>query len=172
MANFVEHYMKYMVLRDTREKKKKGWLWQVSKSCAGTTEETLKTGDYTIRGLENVLVIERKGSVSEWAKNICEARFEREMERLVLFKYPFILLEFNMGDMLNYPVGSGIPKWRWPSLAFTGSFVLKKTIGLQINYPTVPIILTGGRGQEVASSIFKRVIENETKTGNITERPE
>lgn len=172
MANYAEHYMKYMVLRDTREKKKKGWMWKASQSCAGTTEETLKTGDYTIRGLENVFVLERKGSVSEWAKNVCEARFEREMERLVLFKYPFILLEFTMSDMLNYPVGSGIPKWRWPSLKFTGAFVLKKTLELQINYPKVPIILVGSRGQEVASSIFKRVIEYETKSGSVTERPE
>ena len=147
----------YTVLRDTREKEGQGWSWRKSQSCAGTISRKLDTGDYTLEGMENYLSIERKGSVSEWAKNVTEARFERELERLDAIQHPWILLEFNMTDLLNYPVGSGIPRAKWRYLKFRGPFVLKKTTEMMINH-RVQIVLCGASGKEVASNIFKRTI--------------
>ena len=159
--------MKYVVVRDTREKVDQGWSWNKSKYCAGTVTRKLDTGDYTLDGMEGYLAIERKGSISEWAKNVTEARFERELERLDAIQHPWILLEFNMTDVLNYPVGSGIPKSKWRYLKFRGPFILKKMTEM-IRDHRVHIVLCGSSGKEVASNIFKRVIEyadaNSTKS--------
>lgn len=149
----------YVVVRDTREKDNKGWTWKKSKYCAGTVTRKLDTGDYTLEGMEGYLSIERKGSISEWAKNVTEARFEDELQRLDGIKHPWILLEFNMTDVLNYPVGSGIPKSKWRYLKFRGSFILKKMTEMMCDH-RVHIILCGANGKEVASNIFKRVIEH------------
>ena len=154
---------KYVVVRDTREKENQGWTWNKSKYCAGTVTRKLDTGDYTLeldgKCMSNYVTIERKGSISEWAKNVTEARFERELERLDGIQYPWILLEFNMTDVLNYPVGSGIPKSKWRFLKFRGPFILKKMTEMMCNH-RVRIILRGANGKEVASNIFKRVIEH------------
>jgi hypothetical protein len=150
--------MKYTVLRDTREKDKQGWIWEPSKLCNGTVAQGLSTGDYTIEGFENIFVIERKGSISEWAGNVVQARFTKELERLSALPYAWILLEFNMSDVIKYPAGSGIPKSMWRRLKFTGPFILKKMTEMVIKYK-VPIWLCGDQGKEVASNIFKRMIE-------------
>jgi len=149
----------YAVLRDTREKEDQGWRWKKSKYCAGTIVRKLDTGDYTLEGMENYLAIERKGSISEWAKNVTEARFERELERLDSIQHPWILLEFNMTDVLNYPVGSGIPRSKWRWLKFRGPFILKRMTEMMCKH-RVRIVLCGANGKEVAANIFKRTIEH------------
>jgi ERCC4-type nuclease len=154
----------YVVLRDTREKVDQGWTWRKSKYCAGTVSRKLDTGDYSIEVdgacLSDYVVVERKGSISEWAKNVTEARFERELVRMDGIQYPWILLEFNMTDVLNYPVGSGIPRAKWRYLKFRGPFILKKMTEMMRDHPRVNIILCGANGKEVASNIFKRMAEH------------
>jgi hypothetical protein len=153
----------YVVVRDTREKTDQGWTWNKSKYCAGTVTRKLDTGDYTVEidgvCMSEYLTVERKGSISEWAKNVTEARFERELERLDGIQHPWILLEFNMTDVLNYPVGSGIPKAKWRYLKFRGPFILKKMTEMMRDH-RVNLFLCGANGKEVASNIFKRVIEH------------
>ena len=148
----------YTVIRDTREKEGQGWIWSKTKNCAGTVRKKLDTGDYSIQGMEHYLAIERKGSISEWAKNITEGRFEEELDRLDSIQHAWILLEFNMSDLFNYPVGSGIPRARWRYLKFRGPFLVKRTIEMMTNHK-VHIVLCGNNGKEIASSIFKRTIE-------------
>jgi|TARA_R100000900_G_scaffold137044_1_gene115302 ERCC4-type nuclease len=151
---------KYTVIRDTREHNDKGWLFDTSARCDGTSTSKLDTGDYSIEGLEDIFCIERKGSVSEFARNVTENRFERELERLESFKYPFIILEFEMSDIIDYPKNSGIPYRQRNQLRFKGPFILKRLLEFQMKYKT-KILLCGRRGKEVASSIFKRVLEIE-----------
>ena len=152
----------YVVVRDTREKDGQGWTWKKSKYCAGMAKRKLDTGDYTLEVdgvcVSEYLTIERKGSISEWAKNVTEARFERELIRLDGIQHPWILLEFNMTDVLNYPVGSGIPKSRWRYLKFHGPFILKKMTEMMRDH-RVNIVLCGANGKEVAFNIFKRTVE-------------
>lgn len=151
--------MKYTVVRDTREKEGEGWIWRPSQYCEGTIKGTLHTGDYTLLDYQKMLTIERKGSISEWAMNVTQARVERELERMAEIRFPFILLEFTMADVMNYPIGSDIPKRLWSKLKCRGSYILKRTIEFQMKYDNVRIIFCGGSGKEVASSIFKRTIE-------------
>ena len=154
--------MKYTVIRDTREHRDKGWTFVGSTRCEGTEITKLDTGDYSIKGMEELFCIERKGSVTEFARNVTENRFEKELQRLESFKYPFIILEFSMSDILDYPKNSGIPYKKRAQLKFRGSFILKRLIEFQMQYKT-KILVCGDRGREVASSIFKRVVEIESR---------
>ena len=70
----------YTVIKDTREKE--GYFFKKYDKCSGMVVETMKTGDYTIKGLEDVLCIERKASVEEIANNLGKKKsaFLSEME--------------------------------------------------------------------------------------------
>lgn len=168
--------MPYTIIRDTREKDLKGWQWRKSLYCDGTVDGTMKTGDYTLEGYEGVLTIERKGRISEFAKNINEVRFGKELERMAQFKHAYVILEFTMRDLLNYPIGSGIPRNKWRYLKFKGSFILKKLTAMMVEFPTIHFILAGDAGKETASSIFKRIVESEraidSTGGQAKESPE
>jgi ERCC4-type nuclease len=91
----------YTVLKDTREQQ--GWTFEQGKFCNGTIPRALKTGDYTLLGYENVLCVERKKNVAEFAGNIVEKRFERELERMESFLYSFIICEFTLADIMAWP---------------------------------------------------------------------
>jgi hypothetical protein len=121
---------------------------------------TLKTGDYSLKGLEDIFVIERKASSAEIAQNIMEDRFEKEFKRLVNYKYKFVLCEFELRDIVNYPIGSGIPERIWASIKVSGKFILKRITELQLEYG-VPFIFAGDFAVEQAIAIFKKVHKNE-----------
>jgi len=141
------------VIIDTREKKP----WDFPNSVTAK----LDTGDYTIEGYEDVVVIERKGRLSEFANNITDERFERELERLSKYKYPFVVLEFDMHDIMMYPRGALPPnKWRYSRVS--PHFILKRMLELQMQF-NVPFILAGQYGDEIATSIFRRVIDASDK---------
>src|SRR5688572_26018625 len=112
--------MKYLVLRDTREQD--GWEFSPTDNCLGTEETKLPTGDYTIKGYEKLLTIERKGSIAEFAKNIVQGRFDAELVRMESFAFPFMVLEFSMKDIERFPVGSGIPEEVWKKMRVSRFF--------------------------------------------------
>ncbi len=148
--------MKYIVYKDTREQE--GWEFTPSTNCEGMEIHTLRTGDYTIKGFEDVLTIERKASTGEFAKNIVDGRFERELIRMEKYKWPFMVLEFELNDIVNFPANSGIPKSKWDKLRIGNWFMLKRLTEYQIKYKT-KILLAGKQGKVLAASIFKRVLE-------------
>lgn len=148
--------MSYLVLKDSREQK--GWNFVVNDNCLGTEISTLPTGDYTIKGYESILCIERKGSTAEIAKNLLEKRFHAELERMESFAHPFVVCEFTLDDILNFPRGSGIPPKEWSKLRVSPFFLLKKIVEMQFQYKS-KIIFAGSNGQNIVSSIFKRMLE-------------
>ncbi len=148
--------MKYKVIRDNREQTNNGWWFSESQNCDGTVKGTLKTGDYSLVGLESVLTIERKRSTGEFAQNICEKRFWRELDRLEGFAHPFLILEFDYTDLKRYPEGSGIPCNRWGHLKTNHNFLIKKFMDIELNYKT-KVIFAPFNSQERASLIFKYV---------------
>ncbi len=95
---------KYTAIKDTREQD--GWFFSPYDRCAGMEVATMKTGDYTIKGYEDLVCIERKGSVTEIATNLGKKKkaFQAEMERMKDFDFRFILLEFSASDVLDYPL--------------------------------------------------------------------
>ena len=150
---------KFTIIRDTREKDANGWRWNKSTKCDGTIDGKLDTGDYTLLGMENFVIIDRKGRVTEWAKNVFEKRFERELIRLKNdFTYSYILLEFTPADILRYPYYSGIPKDKISYVKVDGRLLMKKTMEILIN-SEIPILFCGNKGKEVALSLLKRANE-------------
>lgn len=162
-------YEPYTVIRDTREKANHGWFFTPSGYCAGTTEATLETGDYSIHKYQSHLCIERKGSVVEFAQNLIQPRFEKELERMRDYPWRFVLLEFSMEELMVFPEGTHIPKERRGMLRLTGSFLLKRTLEMQQQYQT-PFMFCGTKGREVCSSIFKRFMEDRVKYGKASNK--
>lgn len=153
---------RYTVLRDTAEQKNHGWLFPASTVCVGTQPFNMPTGDYTLAGYENIFTIERKGSVSEFAQNITVKDkwrcFKEELERMEGFANPFIVLEFTVEQLLGYPEGCGLPRAVVKEIRTGGAFLLKRVLEIELRYK-VKIIFAGTKGPEVASSLFKRIVE-------------
>jgi hypothetical protein len=149
----------YRVVRDTREKKDHGWYFDATPTCEGTVRTKLDEGDYAIEGHENLMVIERKGSVSEWASNVMQKRFENELQRLLGIQKVWIVLEFTMDDLIKYPYGPTVHPSVRKKTRVTGTFLLKRTIEIERDYHNIKIVFAGTNGKQVAGSIFKRMFE-------------
>jgi ERCC4-type nuclease len=146
----------FNVIVDTREQ-----IPLAIASCAEVAEvinRKLDTGDYTVEGLEQKLVIERKRNVAELAINITEDRFWREMERMGSYEHRFLLLEFGIDDIRSYPEGSTIPKAKQKFIKVKGPFIMKKLSEIQIDYG-VDVVFCGDTDNALwmATNIMKRV---------------
>lgn len=150
----------YEVIRDTREKENQGWIFPAKSPCKGTVIQKLATADYTLKGFENALAIERKATTSEIATNLTQDRFDRELERLQEFKYAFIVCEFMLEDVIKFPLNSGVPEKLQSRIRVTPQFILKRLNEIQIKYG-IHLIFAGRYGREFCSSLFKRIIEND-----------
>ena len=114
---------RFHVIKDTREKEGHGWWFDENAYCSGTTKAKVDIGDYAIEGLEHVLCIERKESVSEFAGNCVEKRFQRELDKMATFPHAFLLFEFSWLDLERYPAGSSVPQSKWSSLKIKGKYM-------------------------------------------------
>jgi len=94
---------KFIVVKDTREKSGHGWSFDEDSLCAGTRIGTLKTGDYSIEGLEDTFCIERKETPAEFASNCVQQRWDNCVDRLAQMEHPYIIFEFFKEDIENWP---------------------------------------------------------------------
>ena len=92
---------RFQIIKDTREKKGHGWWYDENAYCSGTTVAKVDIGDYAIEGMEHVLCIERKESVSEFAGNCSEKRFHAELKKMATFPFAFLIFEFSWSDIEN-----------------------------------------------------------------------
>lgn len=147
---------KYEVVKDTREQQ--GWNFIPSLNCAGMVVSTLKTGDYSLKGLEEIFIIERKGSCGEFATNVFQKRFFRELDRMEDFAHAYLILEFDFDTLKRFPEGSGIPRSRWKYLKVSANLLLRKYAEIELKYKT-KVIFAPFNGKERASLLFKYVSE-------------
>lgn len=150
----------YKVIKDTREQD--GWFFSEYDKCSGMEVKTLHTGDYTIEGFEDVVCIERKACVSEIAGNLGKKKsaFNAEIERMKDYAFSFIICEFSMEDLLNYPNGSRVPYKLRSHVKVTGKYLLKCLLEFQIWYNTKVIFCDNKKNAFlVCNSIFKRLNE-------------
>lgn len=152
----------FTIIIDTREQ----MPWEFGHHT--TSREKLDTGDYSIKGLEHLLAIERKRSVSEIANNITENRFVDVVNRLGKTPHSFMLFEFDVMDIYNYPVGSDVPKKLWDKLKISGNYIMKVLTEIQLNN-NIHIIYCGcaSTAERVAVGIMKRIYEKYGKSINI-----
>ena len=150
----------FTIIIDTREQQP--WSFE----HYSVANHKLDTGDYSILGLEHLIGIERKKSVSEFANNITESRFKDVVIRMSQLKYSFLLLEFDLEDILIYPVGSTVPRRMWDKIKISPAFILKHILELQINH-NIKVVFCGdsSNAQKMAEHILKKVnyIERFTK---------
>jgi ERCC4-type nuclease len=118
----------FTIIVDTREQH----AWEFGHHT--TARRKLDTGDYSIEGLENLLCIERKQSVSEIANNITEKRFMNVLERMSEIPHRFMLFEFDLEDVYSFPMGSDIPKSKWNKLRVSSNYIMKFLSLININY--------------------------------------
>jgi ERCC4-type nuclease len=125
-----------------------------------TSRKKLNAGDYSIEGLEHILSIERKKSVSEIANNITEKRFVRALDKIAKIPHKFILMEFDVDDIYNFPVGTDIPKRLWDKLKVSNKYIIKYLTEIQINYD-IHVIYCGDsdNAERLAISIMRRIYE-------------
>lgn len=149
----------YTIIVDTREQQP----WEFSHYT--TASKKLDTGDYSIEGLENIIAIERKKNVTEIANNIVEPRFKDVLERLKNIKYPFILLEFNLKDILIYPIGSNVPKHMWDKLKISSNFLLKNITDWELEY-NIKVFFCGSptNAERLATYLFNKIYFKEIKS--------
>lgn len=142
----------FTIIVDTREQQP----WDFTHYA--TAHRKLDTGDYSIEGLENIVCIERKKSASEFANNIVESRFANVVSRLSNIKYSFLLLEFDLEDLLVYPIGSTVPKKLWNKIKITPAFLIKNILELQINHNII-VYFCGdpSNAQKMAEYILKKI---------------
>lgn len=147
----------FTVIQDTREKAP---LRFQSKAIRDVSVQVLKTGDYTIEGLEETLCIERKMGVAELAKNATEKRFKDVVERMKTYRFRYILIECSLDEVMNFPVGSSIPRARWKTLKIKGPYIMKFLSELYVNHG-IPVIFCDNAKHcaYMASNIMKRVKE-------------
>ena len=149
--------MGFNVIIDTREKTP----WDMTNACSSIdniTVQKIETGDYAIEGMEDVLCLERKKSVAEIANNITKDRFWNEMERMKAFPHAFLVLEFSVDDVLQFPVGSNVPKYMWSKMRVKGEYIMIRLSTIQVDYG-IDVIFCGDTDNaiKISTNIMQRV---------------
>lgn len=153
----------HTVIIDTREKHPVHFEIDMPKSgrlqIASTISGKLDTGDYTLKGYEDLLRIERKAGFGELFNNLINKderdRFLREMERLSKFRYKYLLIEsFVNNDILSL----GIPQMKFTGPS--GGKVLRDIFMIEHEYGVCPMFV-GNAFEKVARYIFELVIKND-----------
>ncbi len=159
--------MGFTVLIDTREKQPWDFL---SSDVLGREFVKLDAGDYTIDGLEDVLAIERKRHVAELATNVTEKRFHKWLERMALRRFKYILIECDLQNVVDYPVGSTVPRKLWSKLRITGSYLMKCISQIQVKYGIHVVFCSNANtAAHLATNIMKRVVEKLDDENNNTQ---
>lgn len=148
-------FSNFNIIIDTREQHP--WSFE----SLNKTVAKLDTGDYSLEGLEDKFCIERKASVSEFANNIIEKRFKDVIDRLSKIENAFLLLEFDLEDILIYPVGSTVPKKMWSKIKISPKFILKHIIEMQI-YHNIKVVFCGNasNAEQMALNIMRKIYAN------------
>jgi len=149
----------FTIIVDTREQTP----WEFG--FHNTAKRKLDTGDYSMEGFESLFTIERKRSVSEIANNLSESRFKDVLERLGTIPHSFMIMEFSLDEVYQFPVGSDVPKKMWDKLRISGNYIMKCLIEAQLNYNIHILFCDDAENAErVAVSIMKRIYEKYGKS--------
>jgi ERCC4-type nuclease len=146
------HYNNFTIIVDTREQQP--WVFE----SYTTANKKLDTGDYSIEGLEHLICVERKKSASEFANNVVESRFKDVIMRMSSIKYAFLLLEFDLEDLLIYPVGSTVPKKMWDKIKISPAFLIKNILELEMSH-NIKVFFCGNatNAAKLAEMILKKI---------------
>jgi ERCC4-type nuclease len=146
------------IIQDTREQRPLDF--SKADYCESVIQGTLKTGDYSLKGFEELVCIERKGSVGEVAGNIVQKRFFAELERMKQFQYRYIVCEFPFTDIINYPYSSDIPKFKLKYIKVRPPFILKILNSITIDFGVNIVYVNDRKGAvKFISHLFKDIYD-------------
>lgn len=150
------------IIKDTREQH--GWEFNMYDNIESVTIDTVWPGDYTIKGYEDIFVIERKATTGELSMNLGKKKkqFQKELEAMADLKYKYIVCEFPMSDFAIFPKNSGIPKRYWRRLKIQGTY-MQSTLFLWAERYEIELHFCDNKfgACEKAIEIFQEVIEYE-----------
>lgn len=91
-----------ILIRDTREQT--GYLFAFIEPRPIVEVKKLDTGDYSIKGMENLITVERK-SLSDLYQTLGKGRkrFKKELERMNKIKHSFLIIEASLHTILREP---------------------------------------------------------------------
>lgn len=144
---------------DTREKTP--WDFEGDDDFAEVVYEKLDGGDYSIRGLEDIIVIERKATVDELFANFSKdkKRIKAEFDRLADHRFKIMVIEATCEDVLNplayYINKKGINK-RHPKMPVA---VVASGLTNLLLEQDAQLIFGGDRGQTMAKGLLLRAWE-------------
>lgn len=132
--------MPYTVIVDTREQTPwmfRGFQADVKQKhvdiLVPTKRAMLRTGDYSIEGLENDITVERK-SLSDAYSTFGEGRelWYGKMERMEAMKSAFVVIEADWSSILSY-----VPPESKSGRQFTRKHFYRSIISWQHRYPSI-----------------------------------
>lgn len=151
---------KFTIVRDTREQQP--WSFRATDYCLGHIDKKIDHGDYAIEGFEHLCFIERKASEIELANNITEKRFPKLLLESEKYKYRYIICEFSLDKVLNFPYGSNLPKAVKRRIKISGAYILSKIQDYQIEHGIHIIFCDNKRqAQQFALALFKKIYKRE-----------
>lgn len=150
---------KPVLIVDTREKLP--WDWECDSAFSEVVHEKLDGGDYSIRGLEDIVVIERKASVDELFNNFTKdkKRIVAEFERLKNHKFKVIIIEETFDDVMNpqhYYVNKKNINRRSPKMPVA---VVASNLTKLMLEQNVHVIFGGTKAQAMARGILLHAYE-------------
>ncbi len=125
----------------------------------------LETGDYSIEGLEDILCIERKGSLAEFYRNVTQKRFEDELVRMQAYKYRYLVLEFSLSEVMGIPYSLGLSAKQREMCKLSPKYVMGRIAEIQVDY-NVNVVFAETRDivTDVVTNIMRRVYELQNKS--------
>ncbi len=125
-----------------------------------TTIKKIPTGDYTVDGFETELTIERKAYLSELVSCMSQNRFMNEMKRMQEFKYRFLICEFALQEVLDWPHKSHLPQSTIAKIKITPQYIMKFLSEMQVYYG-IQTLYCGNRknAEYTVLNIMRRVHE-------------
>lgn len=113
------------IIVDTRETKP--WTFEGYQDVQVISKK-LDAGDYSLLGRENEIRIERKASTGELAGNFYQKykQFKNELLLLEQVTHRYLVCEFPIHFVFDFPHNSGIPKRIWPKLRATGQQLMHR----------------------------------------------
>lgn len=150
----------FTVIRDTREQTP--WTFRKTDYCTGTIDEKVDHGDYAIAGLEHLMFIERKATEIELAGNVFEKRFPKLLKAAEEYRYRYIICEFSLDKLLNYPHGSDLPRAVKKKIRVSGPLLLSKIQSWQIDHG-IHVVFCDNKSyaQKFTLSLFKKIANRE-----------
>lgn len=130
----------FTIIQDTREKQP--FDFSDKENCNRVLVQKIEYGDYSVKGLEHKIFIERKNSVSEWANNCVEARFKTLLENVAAtpsIVYKYIVCSFPYFDIIHFPNSMKVSPRVKARIKIKAEFIQSFTASIPVIYG-IPII--------------------------------